>query len=340
MIKNTKERRKELIKKIEDLRQSKVIVYITGSRLTAKADNPNFLITTVALDVLPLLHQQLEKIQNAQRIDLFLYTLGGRLNAPWPIVNLIRSYCNTFCTLVPFNALSAGTLIALGANEVVMTKIALLSPLDPSKVIVSPGKLPKELSVEDVIGFIDLAKEKVGVPDEKREEILKLLAQEVSPTDLGSVNRTHFHIRDLARKLLNLHLDCSNVDVIKKRDQIIDYLTQDLYSHDYLINRKEAKEIIGLPIQYADSITKDGTNLESLMCELFELYSKELELDDPFVPALFLEDKSEKEGISKRAYIETLALTHIYESEFKVFSTPQGLRMDEKSGKWVKTEGD
>jgi hypothetical protein len=339
MIKNTRERRKELIKKIEDLRQSKIIVYITGDRRTLKT-NPNLLITNVALDVLRILYQHLEKIQSTEKIDLFLYTAGGMLGAPWPIVNLIRSYCNTFCVLVPFNALSAGTLIALGANEVIMTKLALLSPIDPSRVIMIPGKPPKELSVEDVIGFIDLAKEKVRVPDERREEILKLMAQEISPTELGSVNRTHSHIRNLARKLLNLHLDCSNVDVIKKRDQIIDYLTQDLYSHDYLINRKEAKEIIELPIQYADSITKDGTNLESLMCELFELYSKELELDDPFVPALFLEDKSEKEGIFKRAYIETLALTHIYESEFKVFSTPQGLRMDEKSGKWVKTEGD
>lgn len=339
MIKNTREKRKELIKKIEDLRQSRVVVYITGNRITLKTPNPNMLFTNVALDVLPILYQHLGKIQKTQRIDLFLYTLGGMLNAPWPIVNLIRFYCDTFSVLVPFNALSAGALIALGADEVVMTKLALLSPIDPSKRFVIPGKGVKELSVEDVIGFIDLAKQKVEVPDEKKEEILKLLAQEVSPTDLGSVNRTHSHIRDLARKLLKLHLDSNNTETEKKIDKIVNYLTQDLYSHDYFINRKEAKEAIGLPVLYADSINKEGTNLETLMGELFEVYSRELELDEPFIPTSFLEDKSEKEGIFKRAYIETLDLTHIFESELRVFSTPEGIRIDEKKGKWEKKEG-
>jgi hypothetical protein len=340
MINNTREKRKELIKKIEDLRQSKVIVYITGNRMTQKTVNPSMLFTNVALDVFPILHQHLRKIQDTEKIDLFLYTIGGMLDAPWPIVNLIRFHCNKFSVLVPFNALSAGTLITLGADEVVMTKTALLSPIDPTKGFVIPGKGVKELSVEDVIGFIELAKQKVDIPEEKNEEILRLLVQEVSPTELGSVNRTHAYIRDLARKLLSLHLDSNNLEIRKKIDKIVNYLTQDLYSHDYLINRKEAKEAIGLPILYADLIEKEGNNLETLMWELFNVYSKELELDEPFMPTLFLEDKSEKEVIFKRAYIETSDLTHIYESEFKVFSTPEGLRIDEKKGKWEKKEGD
>jgi hypothetical protein len=166
------------------------------------------------------------------------------------------------------------------------------------------------------------------------------LSQEVSPTELGSVNRTHSYIRDLARKLLGLHLDSNNVEVREQIDKIVNYLTQDLYSHDYLINRKEAKEAIGLPVLYADSIEKEGNNLETLMWELFNVYSRELELDEPFIPTLFLEDKSEKEGIFKRAYIESLNLTHIFESEFRVFSTPEGLKIDDKKGKWEKKEGD
>ncbi len=318
-----------------------MVVYITGDRRTLKTPNPHLLITNVALDVLPIFNEHLGKMQSAERIDLFLYTTGGMLNAPWPIVNLIRFYCDKFSVLVPFNALSAGTLIALGADEVVMTKLALLSPTDPSKRFVISGKGLKELSVEDVIGFIELAKEKVEIPDKRNEEILKLLAQEVSPTLLGSVNRTHAYIRDLARKLLNLHLDSRNRRVKQKIEKIVDYLTKDLHSHDYLINRKEAKETIGLSILYADSISgRDGANLEILMAELFDLYSKELELAEPFVPTLFLEEKSETEGIFKRAYIESLGLTHIFESQFRVFSTQEGIRIEEKTGKWEKKEGE
>ena len=340
MIKNSREKRKKLVAEIEKLRNSRVIVYITGDRRTVKASNPNMLVTNVALDVLSILHEHLGKKQRTERIDLLLYTAGGMLDAPWPIVNLIRSCCDTFCVLVPFKALSAGTLIALGADEVVMTKLGLLSPIDPSKTLLIPGKGVKQLSVEDVIGFIELAKEKVDVPEERHEEILKLLAQEVSPTELGSVNRTHSHIRDLAKKLLDLHLDSTKVDIAEKRDRIVDYLTKDLHSHDYLINRKEAQETIGLPVVYADSVGEEAKNLESVMDELLGIYGKELELDEPFVPSAFLDDKSEREGVFKRAYIETLDDTHIFESQLKVFSTPEGLKIDEKKGIWEKKEGD
>jgi ClpP class serine protease len=38
----------------------------------------------------------------------------------WPLVTLLRQYCKRLAVLVPFRAHSAGTLISLGADEIVM----------------------------------------------------------------------------------------------------------------------------------------------------------------------------------------------------------------------------
>lgn len=343
MIKNTRVKRKELIKKIEDMRKSRLIVYLTGDRPSVGVRERNLLFTKVAVDVLTILNNHLKKIGETHKIDLFLYTTGGGLEAPWPIVNLIRSYCKHFSVLVPFKALSAGTLIALGADEIVMTRLALLSPVDPTRHLPPPEiapKLPKEVSVEDVIGFINLAKEKVRITQQEGvEEILKLLVTDIQPLTLGSVNRIHAHIRDLATKLLRLHISEELKGASERIDKIVKYLTEQLHSHDHLINRHEARATIELQVTNSEDIT-DGDNLDNLMNDLYNLYSKEMQLEEPFNPYLFIEDKSEKTDFFKRAFIETTDYTHIFESEFRVFSTKEGIRTEEKKSGWELKEGD
>jgi len=105
----------KLIKQIEKERNSAVICYITGDRDKFSAK--------IGDDVIPILFRHLELIGNRDNIDLLLYTRGGDMVAPIRIVKLIRSYCKKFGVLVPFRVRSAGTLIALGADEIMMTKL-------------------------------------------------------------------------------------------------------------------------------------------------------------------------------------------------------------------------
>lgn len=338
MIKNTRVRRKELIREIENIRQAKLLTYLTGDRPSVGIPDRNFLFAKVAVDVLPILNNHLKRLGEAAKLDLFLYTTGGALEAPWPIVNLIRSYHDCFAALIPFKALSAGTLIALGANEIVMSKLALLSPVDPTGRLIKPGAPPVEISVEDVFGFIKLAKKEVEITKGQAvEEVLKLLVSEIPPSVLGSINRTYAHIRDLAEKLLRLHMQPEKDE--DKIHKIVQYLTAKLHSHYYFINRAEARNTIGLVVKNAEDI-KNQKNLDDLMSELFELYSKEMQLQAPFNPYLFIGDKSEKEDLFKRAFIESADYTHIFESRFRVFSTKDGVRIENKKSGWTFVEGD
>jgi membrane-bound ClpP family serine protease len=67
-----------------------------------------------------------------QKISLLLYSRGGSTLAGWSIANVIRQFCQHFEVIVPATAQSAATLIALAADEIMMTKQATLGPIDPS----------------------------------------------------------------------------------------------------------------------------------------------------------------------------------------------------------------
>ena len=124
--------RKELIATLEENLSARVITLVTGDRQGME--------TRIAPDLLPLISEHLSRIGPTENLVLFIYTPGGDSIAGWGLVNLLRQYCNKFTVLVPFRALSCGTLIALGADEIVMGKHGFLSPIDPS--VASPFNPP------------------------------------------------------------------------------------------------------------------------------------------------------------------------------------------------------
>ncbi|KHE93094.1 MAG: ATP-dependent Clp protease proteolytic subunit [Candidatus Scalindua rubra] len=297
------------LNKIEEERNSKVIVYITSDRQPLQ-----FCSGVIATDILTLFYTHLKKIGKADKISLCIRSSGGNLDAPWPLVNLIREYCKEFEIIVLSKALSAGTLIALGANKIVMTPIAQLSPIDPKKNIVNKSEKQIGLEVEDVISFINLAKEKIGLTEQTcLSEILKSLVNDVPTYALGSVNRTHSLIRSLSSNLLMLHLK-DGEEGEKQKNIIVEYLTEKLFSHLHLINRKEAKETVGFGdiIEYADN------ELEILINNVDDTYSQELELTEPFIPLKVLGENATTSYTSKRAILESIEITNTFVSELEI----------------------
>src|ERR1035437_8708461 len=215
--------KKQLIKKIEEQRKSKVVTYITSDR-----QGP--VNARIAMDVVPIISKQLQKIGKTQNIDLFLYSSGGDTLVPWRLVSMIREYCSQFSVLIPYKAHSAATMISLGADEIVMTDLSELSPIDPSTAnVFNPSdpanpqsKIP--ISVEDVMAYFDLAKKKFGIKsDEDLTKIFNKFVEsnpQIHPLALGNVNRTHNLIRRLAERLLKSHKSPIKDDEIEK---IVDY---------------------------------------------------------------------------------------------------------------------
>jgi hypothetical protein len=282
-------------KELERLTDSIVLVYITG-------DRPGFQ-TQMGQDVYDLFVDQLEAIGKVKRISLYLYSRGGDTNIAWSLCNLIRSYCDEFIVIIPSRAHSAATLLSLGADKIYMTKQATLSPIDPSlnthlNPVDANSKEQMPISVESIKGFIQLAKEELGIiGSEESAEVLKVLAKEIHPLVLGDVYRARSHIRMLARKLLEIHFK-GNTEAIEK---ITNFLCSDSWNHNYTINRKEAKESLGLKIDKPDD------ELYAIIKSIYDDLSDEMELRKHFNPAEILGTKEETFYEAKRAILESLS---------------------------------
>ncbi len=232
--------RKPLLKDIESQRECRALLYVTG-------DRPG-LETRIGQDVVDLFVDHLDAIGPVPKISLILYTNGGDTSAAWNLVNLIRMFCDEFEVIVPSKCRSAGTLVCLGADRIVMTKQATLGPVDPS--VVHPlapvfpdasGEERAPVSVEAVDGYLG-AVERYGGKKVAAQALLDL-ANKVHPLVLGQIFRSRKQIRDLARRLLEKRLDDDGTI-----DKIVEFLCSESGSHDYTINRREATGL-GLPVE-------------------------------------------------------------------------------------------
>ena len=304
-------KRLELIKQIERERNSKVICYITGDRASRL---PGINIKTqIGEDVIPILFRHLELMGKKDNIDLFLYTRGGDMVVPIRIVKLIRNYCKKFSILIPYRAQSAGTLIALGADEIIMTKLGELTPVDPTaeRHPFNPRNPsnPKELlpvSVEDVRSYILFAKDELKA---KKGEITDLYSKmthqnysnpiHLHPLALGNVYRAQRMIKILAERLLNLHMDIKLESTQKIIDKIVNEITSNICVHNYPIYRDEAKSL-GLKVIISSN------ELEKMLWDLYEKFAEDMELVKQFNPLEILGQDSSRNIKYGAAYMESI----------------------------------
>lgn len=264
--------RQAIIRELETKLDARVICYLTSDRVNATA--------SINKDVLPLLYAHLSQGGPPARVYLLMSTSGGDTIAAFGIARLLREFSPHVGVLVPLRCHSAGTLIALGANKIVMTRGATLSPIDPSvsgplnpAIEVNPGQRQLvQLSVESVAGFKGLVTEDWQLDgEEARTAAFKLLAERVHPIALGDVYRARKQIELLAKKLLEVHRSDEN-----SLQQIVRTLTTELGSHDYMISRTEARQLLGT------QISDDDPEVEKLIWQLFTDFSTEMEMSEPY----------------------------------------------------------
>ncbi|MCL4818901.1 MAG: hypothetical protein KJ067_07155 [Vicinamibacteria bacterium] len=293
-----REERQGLIKAIEEARGSRVLTYVTSDRPGAAAN--------ISDDAIRSMAEHVRTIGRVPKLDLFLYSRGGSVDAPWPIVCLLREYCDTLGVLIPFRAHSAATLIALGCDEIVMTRQAELGPIDPAlnRRLPHEGTLvQEEVRVEDVMAYVGFLKDKAGLGDQSAlAASVGILAQKLGPQLIGSVYRTHSHIRAVARKLLSAR---SGPFDEQRIGLITETLAEKTYSHGHAIGRKEARDL-GLPLVESDE------KMEGLLWNLLEAYEARLEMRSPLDLEDALAARDEAELQLSIALVESVGRMHAF----------------------------
>jgi hypothetical protein len=262
--------RQALYRKIEAARDSRVLAFVTSER-------PN-METQIAADCVDPVVDLLDAIGPTKRISLVLHTNGGDALTAWRLTNLFRTFADELEVLVPSKALSAGTLISIGADKILMTKQAALGPIDPSVTtplnpVVNVGGQAKHVpvSVEAVRGYLDAARDELGIKGEAQlASVLVDLAGRIHPLVIGQIFRSRAQIRFLADKLLQRQVTDAD-----KKNSIIAFLCADSGSHDYTINRREAKDM-GLNVE------KPSPELYETMRQIHLSVSAQLKLLEPY----------------------------------------------------------
>ncbi|WP_341711268.1 hypothetical protein [Erythrobacter sp.] len=285
--------RKAILQKVEAARGSKAMLFVTGDRPGME--------TQISPEIIDFFVDHLDALWPAEKISLILHTNGGNTAAAWRLVNLLRTFCEELEIIIPAKAMSAGTLMCLGADKIVMTKQATLGPIDPSlNGPLNPmiNGMPNQrvpVSVEAIQGYIDVVREKLEITDpQPLANIWSNLSSQIHPLVLGQIFRSRQQIHDLATKLLKYQ--STPAKDVKK---IVSFLCSESGSHDHSINRREAKEL-GLDID------KPSEEFYSVLRELEKEYRDYLKLRDQFNPDTELGTSNEVAYEIPRALIESV----------------------------------
>jgi len=130
-------------------------------------------------------------------LDIILHTPGGLVLASLQIARAIHKHPGKVTAFVPHYAMSGGTLIALAADEIVMSEHAVIGPVDPqlgrypaASILKAVAKKPVANLDDETLILADQAEKATAqvresvselltgkIPQQKADELAKLLSE-------------------------------------------------------------------------------------------------------------------------------------------------------------------
>ena len=237
---------------------------------------------------------------------LLLSTYGGDAHAAYRIARALRHNYEKLFVLIPAECKSAGTLIAIGASELIICDCGELGPLDVQ--ITKPDEMFERSSGLDVMQSLVVMQNEAletfrsylldiklgsGITLKAAAEIATKLAvglfspiyEQIDPVKLGETQRAIAIAHAYGERLNKYDKNLSNGALGK--------LVSDYPSHGFVIDRKEARELFRCVRAPTDEEAK-------LVASLYN--AKNTELDGPpmvvdIVDALSArEEKNDKTG--------------------------------------------
>ncbi len=215
-------------------------------------------------DAAPL-GSMLDAIGDVRGIDLMIHSPGGVGEMAEKLVEMCRARAREeFRVIVPNSAKSAATMIALGADVIVMGDPSELGPIDPQYEVAIAG-VPHGISGQSFVQAYDKAQEQVKelvAAGESPVGVLQSLATTtMEPAFIEDCRRGIAFSRDVARNFLrDYHLPAKSGAAGNKTsdrqmgqqarraaDNLLSARTR--FSHGRLIGGTEARDEIGLHVE-------------------------------------------------------------------------------------------
>ena len=119
--------RQKIIEEIEKERGTKVITMIHKKELwTEPGEAPE-----ISIEDTETVLQQMRKVPPETPVDFIIHTPGGYALAAQMMAMAIKFHPSKVTAMIPFYAMSGGSLMSLAAGEIRMEKYSVLGPVDP-----------------------------------------------------------------------------------------------------------------------------------------------------------------------------------------------------------------
>jgi hypothetical protein len=261
----TVEQRNALLAQIEKARDSAVIAYVLH-------DN-----AMVADDAIPQLYDKLQAMGKRDRIDLLLYARNGVIEVCWRVLNLLREYCDHLGVIVGTRVQGAASVLALGADEVLMGPLSELGGMEPVRrhplLPHDDTGQPIPLSLGEVRALISFLAEETGVESGGRIDpaLMNALLSHVNPLVIAHLKQSDALSREITEKALRLHMQGDNAERVPG---LVQMFNGGFRSPLYTASKSELQEA-GLPVTVPDK------ELWASIWGLVQLYQATLYTDRP-----------------------------------------------------------
>lgn len=218
--------RQQLIKEIEQDTGRILLCFVGGDRAEIQRDD--------TVGFVDLLHN----VHAGDEVDLLLHSVGGDIDAAEKLIRLVRAKVGegaTIRVIIPEYAKSAATLMALGADQLVMSDSSELGAIDP-QVHLHDGR--GNDICHSVLVYLEAFREHArALRDDPNDPVAQLMFDKFEPT----IVKKFEGIRDRARNLAE--------NLLKRRGLNYSKITSDLMditrwqSHNQMIGAEEARDI-------------------------------------------------------------------------------------------------
>ena len=250
--------RQELIGAIQNFTGRKFISYVSESAALTRDD---------VVPIMDLLH----RVPVGSSLDLMLHTPGGDIDAADKIVRILQRRVGAEAELrviVPDSAKSAGTLIAIGADIIVMSDSSELGPIDPQIITTDASgnvsQRPAHTYVDGYEALVRKINDPASYQEGKGTDAERLLLSKCDPAMLDLCRQALERSRRLAESLLKKGMlrDGSWTKVALDLTDNDRWLSQ----HGAVIDSEDA-QTMGLRVEYMSPDSELWQSFWRLYCE-------------------------------------------------------------------------
>ena len=235
-LKNIPKQHIKLIKEYEEKYRRNLFCYNT------LLGHPAGSIHDIDSQILENLFRSVDISKYGKRLDLIINSPGGLPESAEKIIQTIKAYFKSFRAIIPNMAMSAATLVCMGADKILMSDTSRLGPIDPQMIFTTKEghqvMRPAKVFIDAYTIVLQNAIEAIskGAPP---QPFYRLLDNQ-DPSWIMQCIKARKATEILAKKFLKINMLSDKTD--SEIDKVVKFFFDvgDTFTHGKLINADEA----------------------------------------------------------------------------------------------------